>query len=94
MAGATRPPLRPGRLERLARQLKRAEDWLKNHGEDTDLLLAAARLCAKNELWGKARSYLETVLSIRPSPDAYHEFGQLLTRLGEGEAAADAFRKG
>ena len=77
-----------------ARQLKRAEGWLKNHGEDSDLLLAAARLCLRLELWGKARSYLETVIAIRPTPEAYREYGRLLTQLGEGEAAADAYREG
>ncbi len=76
------------------RQLKKAEGWLKNHGEDPDLLLAAARLCLRNELWGKARSYLETVISIRPTPEAYQEYGRLLNRLGEGDAAADAYRAG
>ena len=76
------------------RQLKKAENWLKNHGEDADLLLAAARLCLRCELWGKARSYLETVISIRPTPEAYQEYGRLLNRLGESEAAADAYRAG
>jgi HemY protein len=76
------------------RQLNKAEGWLRNHGEDVDLLLAAARLCLRNELWGKARSYLETVIAIRPTPDAYQEFGRLLNQLGEGDAAADAYRSG
>ena len=76
------------------RQLKKAENWLKNHGEDPELLLAAARLCLRNELWGKARSYLETVISIRPTPEAYQEYGRLLNRLGEGDAAAEAYRAG
>ncbi len=76
------------------RQLKKAEGWLKHHGEDADLLLTAARLCLRNELWGKARSYLETVISIRPSPEAYQEYGRLLSRLGESAAAADAYRAG
>ena len=76
------------------RQLKKAENWLKKHGEDPDLLLAAARLCLRNELWGKARSYLETVISIRPTPEAYQEYGRLLNQLGEGDAAADAYRAG
>ena len=76
------------------RQLKRAEGWLRNHAEDPDLLLAAARLCLRLELWGKARSYLETVIALRPTPDAYQEYGRLLTQLGEGEAAADAYRDG
>ena len=76
------------------KQLKRAEGWLAKHGEDPDLLLAAARLCLRNELWGKARSYLETVLSLRPSPEAYQVYGRLLNQLGETDAAADAFRDG
>ena len=76
------------------KQLKRAEGWLKNHGEDPDLLLAAARLCLRNELWGKARSYLETVISMRPTPEAYQEYGALLAQMGEADAAADAYRDG
>lgn len=77
-----------------SKQLRRAESWLKSHGDDADLLLTSARLCLRNELWGKARSYLETVISIRPSPEAYQEYGRLLNRLGEGDAAADAYRAG
>jgi HemY protein len=76
------------------KQLKRAETWLAKHGDDADLLLAAARLCLRNELWGKARSYLETVISLRPTPEAYQEYGRLLTQLGETDAAADAYREG
>ena len=77
-----------------SKQLKRAESWLAKHGEDADLLLAAARLCLRNELWGKARSYLETVIALRPSAEAYQEYGRLLTQLGETDAAADAYRDG
>ena len=76
------------------RQLKKAEAWLKNRGEDPDLILTAARLCLRNELWGKARSYLETVISLRPTPEAYSEYGALLTQMGEANAAADAYRDG
>lgn len=77
-----------------AKQLKRAEGWLKDHPEDVDLLLTSARLCLRSELWGKARSYLESAIALRPSPEAYHEYGRLLNQLGEGDAAADAFREG
>ena len=76
------------------KQLKKAETWLKNRGEDPDLLLAAARLCMRNELWGKARSYLETVIGLRPTPESYREYGALLTQMGEADAAADAYREG
>lgn len=77
-----------------SKQLKRAEGWLAKRGEDPDLLLAAARLCLRNELWGKARSYLESVISMRPTPEAYHEYGALLNQLGETDEAARAFRDG
>lgn len=77
-----------------SRQLRQAETWLDTHADDPDLLLATARLCVRNELWGKARSYLETVISLRPSPEAYREYGHLLNQLGETDAAADAFREG
>ncbi|MGI9238960.1 MAG: heme biosynthesis HemY N-terminal domain-containing protein [Woeseiaceae bacterium] len=77
-----------------SKQLKRAEGWLKNRGDDPDLLLTAARLCLRNELWGKARSYLETVISLRPTPDAYQEYGALLNQMGEADAAAAAYRDG
>ena len=56
--------------------------------------MTTAQLCLRNELWGKARSYLETAIAIRPSPEAFHEYGKLLTQLGEGEAAAEAYRDG
>ena len=77
-----------------SKQLKRAEGWLNNHSEDPDLLLSAARLCLRNELWGKARSYLETVISLRPTPEAYQEYGALLNQMGEADAAANAYRDG
>lgn len=77
-----------------SKQLKRAEAWLTLHGEDADLLLTAARLCLRNELWGKARSYLETVIALRPTPEAYQVYGRLLNQLGNGAAAAEAYRAG
>lgn len=76
------------------KQLKRAETWLREHDNDGDLLLTAARLCLRNGLWGKARSYLETVIALRPTPDAYQVYGRLLKQLGEGDAAGEAYRAG
>ena len=76
------------------KHLKQAESWLGAHPDDPDLLLAAARLCLRNELWGKARSYLETVIGLKPTPEAYQEYGRLLGRMGEGDASADAYRSG
>jgi hypothetical protein len=31
---------------------------------------------------------------LRPSPEAYQEYGALLNQMGEADAAADAYRDG
>jgi HemY protein len=77
-----------------AAQLRNAESWLRQRPEDAALLLTAARLCMRNELWGKARSYFETSNAIRPSPEAWHDLGQLMLQLGEEGQASQAFQKG
>ena len=75
-------------------QLATAEKWLGDRPEDPVLLLSCGRLCLKNQLWGKARSYLETSLAIRPHPETWQLFGELLVQLGESGAASEAFRQG
>lgn len=77
-----------------AKQLKQAETWLQQRPEDAVLLVTAARLCMAEELWGKARSYLESSIAIDPAPEAYALYGTLLDQLGENERAAIAFREG
>lgn len=77
-----------------AERLKRVEKWLQSRPEDPLLLLVAARLCVATELWGKARSYYESSVAIEPAPQAYHELGKLLLKLGEQDAAFVAFQKG
>jgi len=76
------------------KQLQRAEDWLKQHGEDAVLLTATARLCMVNELWGKARSYLESSLALAPEPATFALYGELLDSLGEHDGAARAYQSG
>lgn len=77
-----------------AKQLKQTESWLKTRHEDAALLLTAARLSIATELWGKARDYLESILALAPTPEAYALYGRLLTDLHEPERAALAFRSG
>jgi HemY protein len=81
-------------LQDRVRQLSRAESWLNGRSDDPALLLTVARLSMRNELWGKARSYLETSLSIKPTADAYQLYGRLLEQLGESTEASEAFRSG
>lgn len=77
-----------------AAHLKRIEGWLKERPEDSALLLAAGKACVRHQLWGKARSYLEASLAIRPVPETYHALGQLMTRVGESQSASKAFERG
>ncbi|MEL7536776.1 MAG: heme biosynthesis HemY N-terminal domain-containing protein [Pseudomonadota bacterium] len=77
-----------------AAQLKVVEGWLKDRGDDAALLYAAGRICIRDELWGKARSYLESAIAIAATPAMYQAYGELLTALGEAEPAAIAFRRG
>jgi HemY protein len=76
------------------KQLRQIESWLQEHPEDGALLLTAARLSMVNEFWGKARSYLESSLSLAPDPSSYALYGRLLMALGEQERADLAFRSG
>lgn len=88
--------LRYGRVrgEEPAQQLKHAEAWLSAHPHSAILLLSLARLSAAAQLWGKSRSYYEASLAEQANAAAYFELGELLTRLEEGDAAAECYRKG
>ncbi|MCC6532205.1 MAG: heme biosynthesis protein HemY [Burkholderiales bacterium] len=69
------------------RQIERAEGWLRAHPADADLLLALATLCARQRLWGKARSYIEASLSVEESFEALIAAARLLDAMGETEEA-------
>jgi HemY protein len=70
--------------------LERAEQWLPEHREDAALLYTCARLSIRAELYGKARSYLQTSIDIRPRLEAWHLLATLLEQLGEREQANQA----
>lgn len=70
--------------------LDRAEAWLPKHSEDAALLLTCARLAGRAELYGKARSYLETSIAIRPRLEAYQLLANLMDQLGERDRALQA----
>ncbi|GAB4350110.1 MAG: heme biosynthesis HemY N-terminal domain-containing protein [Gammaproteobacteria bacterium] len=77
-----------------ARQLAHAETWLRTHPHQSVLLYTLARLALRNQLWGKARSYLESSIGAGPSVAAYRDLGALLERMGESEAALRCYRDG
>lgn len=74
------------------KRLKQCEKWLRTHPEDHWLNLVMGRLCARNELWGKARQHMIRSLEIEPTVAGYDSLGQLLERQGELETAMACFR--
>lgn len=82
------------RSDDVSRQLEFAERWLESQPDNPSLLLTAGRLSLYNELWGKARSYLETSVNRRPTLQAYRELAVLMERLGEPDHALDYYRRG
>lgn len=78
--------------EDTVRQLEQAEFWLQSHHGDAGLLLSLGKLCIRQELWGKAQSYLEASLSVSPSSEAHLALAELLERLGNQEEAHKQFR--
>ena len=75
------------------KQLQTAEKWLRDHPEDSALLLALARICQRNHLWAKARDYYENYLQKQKDESVARELVQLLQALGEQEKAQQWLQK-
>ena len=69
------------------RRIERAEKWLKANPRDSALLLTLGRLCAEQELWGKAQSYLDASVAVEPTWSAYLALAELHDGLGHADAA-------
>lgn len=71
-----------------------AESWLHNHSRDPVLLLTLGRICMRNQLWGKARGYLQESIDVQANPEAYYEYARLHEYEGKREDAAMCYEKG
>ena len=76
------------------KQLSTAESWLKGHETNATLLLTLGRICTRQKLWGKARSFFETSLHSTPIVETYEELARMLEKLEEPDMAAAYFREG
>lgn len=77
----------------VVKQIERAENWLKEHPRDPHLLLALGRLCARQELWGKAQSYVEASLSLETTRAAHLALAQLLEKMNKTDEACKHYRQ-
>ena len=77
----------------ILRQIEQAEKWLVQHPRDAPLLLTLGRLCARQQLWGKARGYFEAGLSLDETYAGHMELARLLEHIGDPEAARAHYRR-
>jgi HemY protein len=75
-------------------QLATVEQWLGLYGEKPELLQVAGRVCLRNRLWGRARSYLEAVTAAAPTPKAYLDLARLCADTQQPDEAAKFNRLG
>jgi HemY protein len=78
--------------EDASKRMRQCEKWLQAYPDDPWLHLTLGRLCAREEIWGKAREHLVRSLELEPSVAGYDALGQLLERKGELEVAMACFR--
>ncbi len=78
-----------------AKQLKTAESWLSDNGPSAELLLTLGRLSIYNQLWGKARDYINQSIQTCPSTEAYQQLGSLYEKqLDNSIEAMHCYRDG
>jgi HemY protein len=76
-------------------QLKRTEKWLDDYAKNENLLLALGRICIRARLWGKAQSYLEASIGVKPMAASCLVLAKLLgDQLHENEQASQYYQKG
>ncbi len=77
--------------------IQKAEGWRKERPDDADLLFALGRLCLKQQLWGKAQSFLEAALKSADNEPlkirTHRALARLFEQLGDGTKAAEHYRQ-
>jgi len=76
-------------------QLKQAEKWLDDYGQNEYLLLALGRICIRAKLWGKAQSYLEASIGVKAMPANCLVLAELMSdHLDQKGKASEYYKKG
>jgi len=77
--------------------IQKAEAWRKDRPEDGDLLFALGRLCLKQQLWGKAQSFLEAALELADNETlkirTHRALARLHEQLGDAAKAGEHYRE-
>jgi HemY protein len=74
-------------------RLERATVWLQRHPQDAALLRCLGLLCLREQLWGKARTYLLESLRLRVHPATSLALARLAEQTDQSAEAAVHFRE-
>lgn len=74
-------------------RLRRAEGWRQRYGDDPALLVTLGRLCAGEQLWGKAEEFLLLAERAAPAREVHLLLAQLYEALGRNDEAGDRYRR-
>jgi HemY protein len=72
-------------------QIEQAERWLGAHNQDAVLLRILGTFCQRQQLWGKAQTYLEASVALEDNWRTHLALGEMLGRLGRGDEANSHF---
>jgi HemY protein len=81
------------KAENVLAQIERAERWLREHARDPVLLATLGKLCMRQSLWGKAQSYLEASVAMKPTLDAHMTLARLMEQIGKRDEAVRHIRR-
>jgi HemY protein len=73
--------------------IERAEAWLKTRPRSQPLLRCVGRICLSQQLWGKARAYLEESQRLGEDSKTSLVLAELAEAIGDAQVAAKHFRQ-
>lgn len=76
------------------KQLNQLQSWIETHGESADILSAAGQVSVRQELWGKAHSYLEQAAKLGDSAAIQQALAQIADNKGDVEASRAHLERG
>ena len=79
------------RVPDATRQIEQVEQWLATHNQDAVLLRVLGTLCQRQQLWGKAQTYLEASVALDNHWRTHLALGEMLGRLGKKDEAKTLF---
>ncbi|WP_096086735.1 heme biosynthesis HemY N-terminal domain-containing protein [Agaribacterium haliotis] len=73
--------------------LNHAERWLKRYGERPELLFSLGVIAIKNQLWGKARDYLQRSYELEPKAQCLSLKAMVAEQVGDKTLSYELYKK-